>query len=180
MLPAKDRYALGDSVMLGAKSNLKGQGFRIVDAAESRQAYTGPALLRMRGGALPKNVVVHLGTNGTFPLSVCKQIVSTAGAERRVFFVTIHVPRAWQKGNNKVIRECDAAFAADRVHVIDWNAAAKQHPKWLYRDHTHLRPSGARAFARLIDANVDQAVAAAHRRAIDAAAGTGSAGTVTP
>jgi hypothetical protein len=180
VVPSKDRYALGDSVMLGAKSNLKGKGFVIVDAAESRQAYKGPSLLRKRGASLPTNVVVHLGTNGTFPLSVCKKIVTTAGPKRRVFFVTVHVPRSWQKPNNKVIRACDAAFAADRVHVIDWNAAVKQHPKWLYSDHTHLRPSGAKGFAALIDANVDNAVAAAHKRAVDAAGGTGSASTVTP
>ncbi|MEI6360776.1 MAG: hypothetical protein WCP95_01455 [Actinomycetes bacterium] len=177
--PAKDRYAVGDSVMLGAKSNLKGKGFKIVDAVESRQAYLGPSLLRKRGVTLPKNVVVHLGTNGTFPLSVCKKIVSAAGPDRRVFLVTVHVPRSWQKPNNKVIRQCDSAFAADRVHVIDWNTAVKAHPKWLYGDHTHLRPAGAKGFASLIDYNVDQAVAAAHKRAVDAAAGAGSAGTVT-
>jgi hypothetical protein len=175
---SKDRYALGDSVMLGAKPNLKDKGFAIVDAAESRQAYKGPSLLRKRGGKLPKNVVIHLGTNGTFPLSVCKKMVSTAGPDRRVFLVTVHVPRSWQKANNKVIHACDAAFAADRVHVIDWNATVKSHPKWLYGDHTHLRPAGARGFAALIDNNVDDAVAAAHKRAVDAASGAGSAGTV--
>ena len=36
--PTKDRYALGDSVMLGAKGDLKDLGFAVVDAAESRQA----------------------------------------------------------------------------------------------------------------------------------------------
>jgi len=175
----KDRFAVGDSVMLGAKSALKDKGFAIVDAVESRQAYDGPALLRKRGTGLPKNVVVHLGTNGTFPLSVCKKIVSTAGPSRRVFFVNVHVPRSWQKSNNHVIRECDASFAADRVHIIDWNSAAKAHPKWLYGDHIHLRPSGAKGFARLIDTNVDQAIAAAHKKAVDAATGSGSAGTAT-
>jgi hypothetical protein len=174
----KDRFAVGDSVMLGAKSALKGLGFATVDAVESRQAYDGPWLLRKRGAGLPTNVVVHLGTNGTFPLDVCKRIVKTAGPTRRVFFVTIFVPRSWQKGNNKVIHECDAAFKDDRVHVIDWNAAVAGHPKWLWSDHIHLRPEGARAFARLIDANVDKAVAEARRNAVVSAGGSGSAGTV--
>jgi len=177
---AKDRFALGDSVMLGAKRDLKGLGFAIVDAVESRQAYAGPGLIKQHGGNLPTNVVVHLGTNGTFPLSVCKKIVDTVGPNHRVFFVTIHVPRSWQKGNNKVIRECDAAFADDRVHVIDWNGLANAHPKWLYHDRTHLKPAGARAFADLINSSVDQAVKAAHRKAVGSAGGSGSAGTVTP
>jgi len=173
----QDRYALGDSVMLGAKQNLKGLGFAIVDAKESRQAYDGPRLIRSRGSALPTNVVVHLGTNGTYPLDVCKSIVKAAGPDRRVFLVTIHVPRSWKKGNNKVIQDCDAAFADDRVHVIDWDTAASQHPNWLWGDHIHLRPAGAKAFAQLIDQNVDDAVAAAHKAAIDNAGGTGTAGT---
>jgi hypothetical protein len=173
----KDRYALGDSVMLGAKNDLKGLGFAVVDAAESRQAYAGPALIRKRGDKLPKNVVIHLGTNGTLPLDVCKSMVKAAGPDRRVFFVTVHVPRSWQKSNNAVISECDAAFADDRVHVIDWNSAVNQHPGWLYNDRTHLRPSGARAFAKLIDSNVTKAVADAHVKAVDEATGSGTART---
>lgn len=173
----QDRYALGDSVMLGAKQNLKGRGFDIVDAKESRQAYDGPSLIRSRGSSLPTNVVVHLGTNGTYPLDVCKSIVKVAGPERRVFLVTVHVPRSWKKGNNQVIKDCDAAFAADRVHVIDWDGQATQHPEWLWGDNIHLRPAGAKAFARLLDSSVDAAIAAAHTAAIINAGGTGSAGT---
>lgn len=153
----KDRYALGDSVMLGAKYTLKDLGFGVVDATESRQAYAGPGLLRKRGASLPANVVIHLGTNGTLRLSDCRAMVKAAGPSRRVFLVTIHVPRSWQKSNNKVIRQCDAAFAADRVHVVDWDWAASRHPKWLYDDRTHLRPEGAKAFARIIDSAIDSA-----------------------
>jgi hypothetical protein len=171
---AHDRYAVGDSVMLGAKGSLKAAGFG-VDATESRQAYSGPALLRKRGGRLPENVVVHLGTNGTYPLSVCKSLVRAAGPERRVFLVTVHVPRSWEKANNAAIRQCDEAFAGDRVHVIDWNAAANGHRSWLYADHIHLRPAGATAFAQLIDHSVDQAVADARTAALHAASGSGSA-----
>jgi hypothetical protein len=172
---AHDRYALGDSVMLGARGDLKAAGFG-VDATESRQAYTGPALLRKRGSRLPANVVVHLGTNGTYPLSVCRSLVKAAGPDRRVFLVTVHVPRSWEKGNNEVIHQCDAAFPADRVHVIDWNAAVSGHRNWLYADHIHLRPAGAAAFARLLDSSVDKAIADARTAALHAASGSGSAG----
>ena len=166
---ASDRYALGDSVMLGAKSQLKARGFGAVDAAVSRQAYSGPAALRDRGEKLPENVVVHLGTNGTFPLDVCRKMVKAVGPDRRLFLVTVHVDRSWTKGNNKVIRQCDAEFADDRVYVIDWDWAASRHPSWLYSDGMHLRPEGAKAYARIIDSAIDAAVQA------EAAAPTGQA-----
>ena len=128
------------------------------------------------GSRLPENVVVHLGTNGTFPLDVCRSMVKAAGTERRVFFVTIHVPRSWKKSNNRIIRQCDAAFADDRVHVIDWDWAASRHPKWLYSDGTHLRPEGAKAFARLLDSSVDAAVVQARADEVKAASGSVAAG----
>jgi hypothetical protein len=173
--PSRDRYAIGDSVMLGARGALKETGFG-VDAIESRQAYSGPALLRQRAGALPTNVVVHLGTNGTYPLATCKALVKAAGPERRVFLVTIHVPRSWERVNNKVIRECDAAFPEDRVHVIDWDRAVSAHPAWLYKDGIHLRPAGGAAFATLLDESVTTAVAKARSAALAGAAGSGRAG----
>ncbi len=172
--PSRDRYAIGDSVMLGARSDLQRSGFG-VDATESRQAYKGPSLLRKRGGRLPVNVVVHLGTNGTYPLATCKALVRAAGPDRRVFLVTVHVDRSWEKANNAMIRQCDESFAADRVHIIDWDKAASGHPKWLYGDGIHLRPAGSAAFASLLDDAVTGAVADARVAALAKAAGTGNA-----
>lgn len=172
--PSKDRYAIGDSVMLGARNALKDVGFR-VDATESRQSYAGPALLRKKGAGLPENVVVHLGTNGSFPLATCKSIVRAAGPDRRVFLVNIYVPRSWQGSNNAVIRQCNEAFAAERVHVIDWNAAASAHRSWFYSDRIHLRPAGGQAFARLLDDSVDRVVRDARSAALASASGTGTA-----
>lgn len=172
---ADDRYAVGDSVMLGARSNLKEAGFG-VDATESRQAYTGPALLRKKGNRLPTNVVVHLGTNGTYPLDTCRKLVRTAGPDRRVFLVTVHVPRSWQKPNNAVIRKCAASFEPGRVNVVDWDALVRKHPSWLYSDRIHLKPAGAAGFAKLIDSTVDDVVARARADALAHASGTGKAG----
>jgi lysophospholipase L1-like esterase len=155
-VPSGDRLAIGDSVMLGAQTQLKARGFR-VDATVSRQSYSGPALLRAKGSSLPRTVVVHLGTNGSFPLDVCRRIVRNAGPDRQVFLVTVHVPRSWQDSNNAAIRRCDRSFAADRVTVVDWHSAATRNPGWLYRDRVHLTPAGARGFARLIDQAVDSA-----------------------
>lgn len=152
--PAKDRYAIGDSVMLGARSQLRRKGF-IVNATVSRQAYSAPAMVRKRGAELPRNLIVHLGTNGTFPLDTCRRIVANAGPHRRVFLVTVSVPRSWERSNNATIRKCASSFRPGRVTVVDWNPLAKRHPAWFYSDQVHLKPAGARGFARLIDRAVD-------------------------
>lgn len=173
-----DRLAVGDSVMLGAKPALRERGFR-VDATESRQAYSAPALLRAKGAKLPTTVVVHLGTNGTFPRDTCRRLVRTAGPERRVFLVTVFADRSWEKGNNAMIRRCAAGFEEGRVSVIDWQRVAKQHPRWFYRDGIHLKPAGRLAFARLLDIAVDRAereASAARTQALMGASGSGVAG----
>jgi len=156
--PPVGPYAIGDSVMLGAKSQLLARGFYAVNAVQSRQSYAGPALLRARAARLPRFVVIHLGTNGTYPLSVCHQMVDAVGPGHQVFLVTIHVPRPWQDADNGVIRTCADSYPDGHVHVVDWNAAARAHPGWLYADHTHLRPEGAKGFADLITG----AIAVAH------------------
>jgi hypothetical protein len=145
-----DAITVGDSVQLGAKWVLLKRGVDIVDAKVSRQAATGPDLLRKRGTKLPTNVVIHLGTNGSYSLEDCKEMVRIAGPERRVFMLTISVPRRWEKVNNETIRRCARAFPVGRVQVIDWKAATKAHPTWLYSDGIHLPPSGAKGYARLI------------------------------
>lgn len=146
---------IGDSVMLGALWVMKKNGIAIVDARKNRQAAAGPALLRKRGTSLPLNVVVHLGTNGTFTADECDAMITAAGPTRRVFFLTLAVPRSWESKNNAVIRTCVAAHPS-RAFVIDWHAMAAKHPKWLYSDRIHLRPAGARGYAWMIE----QAVAA--------------------
>ena len=156
----RDAIAIGDSVMLGAKGPLLERGF-VVDAQKNRQASVGPDLLVGQGSQLPRNVVVHLGTNGTYSLDQCRELVDTAGQKRRVFLVTVHVDRPWAKPNNKVLRACDAAYRADRVQVIDWDWAATRHPGWLYSDGTHLRPEGATAFARIMDEAITRAATSA-------------------
>ena len=145
-----DAVAFGDSVMLGAKSQLRDAGVGKVDAKVSRQAYTGPDLIRGLGTRLPEHVVVHLGTNGTYTMKMCKQMVRAAGKRRTVYFVNLKVPRPWEKPNNKMLRKCDAKFRSDRVVLLDWNQLASDNPDYLYADGIHLRPEGAKAFASMV------------------------------
>lgn len=152
-----DAIAIGDSVMLGAISQLRDRGIASVDAKVSRQASTGAGLLRGHGPDLPKHVVVHLGTNGTYTIDMCRDLVRAAGNARTVYLVNIKVPRKWERANNTVLRSCDRAFRSDRVVLLDWHALASRNPDYLYADGVHLRPEGAHAFARM----VEQAIASA-------------------
>jgi hypothetical protein len=59
------RYAIGDSVMLGAKDELSGRGIR-VNAVVSRQFRDAvPLVERLRAdGQLRKKIVIPVGMNG--------------------------------------------------------------------------------------------------------------------
>jgi hypothetical protein len=151
------RYAIGDSVMLGAKANLTARYFR-VNATVSRQFGSAKSIVAsgVRAGTLPRNVVVHLGTNGTISAADCRTVVRTAGSSRRVFLVTVKVPRSWMAPNNRTLRACDAAFAPGRVILVDWARASAGRSSWFYRDGYHLTPSGRSAYAALIDGAVDR------------------------
>jgi hypothetical protein len=154
-LVSQGRYALGDSVMLGAAAALDYRSFT-VNARTSRQFSTAVPLVQERLGWLPRNLVIHLGTNGYISLSDCKRVVSLAGSGRRVFLVTTKAPREWQSTNNSRIRACDAAFAPGRVMVIDWYRAAVNNPSWVYSDGIHLTSRGRTGYATLIDTFVDR------------------------
>lgn len=148
-----DGFAVGDSVMLGAKWALQQRGFE-VDADKSRQAGAGPSVIRKQGSGLQSAVVVHLGTNGVFPVETCDRLVDQVGPNRTLFLVTVKVPRSWERSNNRTIRDCATRF--NNVQIVEWNLQASEHSEWLYDDGVHLRPDGARAFARLIAQAVRQ------------------------
>ncbi len=149
------RIVIGDSVSGMNTGALKARGFR-VDYTVSRQFGEVLGVMSSYGSSLPRNVVIALGTNGTVSLSTCKAAVRAAGTTRRVFLVTNRVPRSWEDGNNAALRACDRAFAASRVHLVDWWALSDRNPSWFYSDGYHPTEwLGAQKFANLIDRAVD-------------------------
>ncbi len=77
-----DAIAIGDSVMFGAKSQLRKQEWMwwmqvsLVRRHRARSA-------AQAGTGLPEHVVVHLGTNGNH-VKMCRQMVRAAGAAARI------------------------------------------------------------------------------------------------
>lgn len=151
------RFAFGDSVMLGSKKLLQGRGFT-VDAKVGRQfGASYNAIVKLRAAhRLPRNIVIHLGTNGTIALRDCKAAVDAAGPERRVFLVNVRVPRPWTHGNNVTLGKCDLAYPVERVVVINWAATAGSHREWFGPDNVHPDAVGRTAYTDLITAAVDQ------------------------
>jgi hypothetical protein len=145
------RYAIGDSVMLGSRSLLQARGFA-VDAKVGRQfGAVVNAVIKLRNHhALPANIVVHLGTNGTIALRDCRALVDQAGPTRRVFLVNVRVPRPWTHGNNVVLDACDRSYPAARVVVINWAKAAAAHREWFGPDNVHPNAAGRKVYTQLI------------------------------
>ena len=139
-------YAVGDSVMLGAKAQLEKRGVR-VDAAVSRQLDDGTAILRALRPR-PRAVVVHLGTNGPIARSDLDALLRALRGVQRVVLVTVHVDRSWEAGNNSVIRAAARRYA--NAELLDWSWFGRRHPGWFWDDGYHLRPGGAAAYARLV------------------------------
>lgn len=145
------RFAYGDSVMLGSKPLLQKRGFT-VDAKVGRQfGASYNAIVKLRDAhRLPRNIVIHLGTNGTIAVRDCKAVVDAAGPERRVFLVNVRVPRPWTHEDNVNIGTCDAAYPDLRVVVINWAAVASKHPEWFGPDNVHPNGQGRTAYTALI------------------------------
>lgn len=143
------RLAIGDSVMLGARTQLRAHGIR-VDAVVSRQFSAGAALIRSMAaaGSLPRTVIVHLGNNGYLERADCDRLLRAAGRDREVFLLTLKVPRGWRAVNNHRLRACVRSH--DHAHLIGWYEASADHPGWFAADAYHLTAQGARAYARLI------------------------------
>jgi hypothetical protein len=143
------RLGIGDSVMLGAKQELRARGFGVVDAVVSRQFYRAPALVRYwrRQGKLPANLVIHLGNNGTVALPDCYHAVRSAG-RRNVFLVNLKVPRSWRVEDNHRLRRCAKHFP--NAHLIDWYRHSHDRPGWFASDGYHLSGRGRIAYATFI------------------------------
>jgi hypothetical protein len=151
------RFGVGDSIMLSSRDELDAYDLD-VNAKVGRQFDDGLRVIHrlVEADTLPKRVVVHLGTNGWIAETSCHTLVDEVG-HRRVFLVTIRVPRDWMRPNNELLRACDVAY--ERVHVIRWAMVSGRHPEWFADDGYHLNVDGQAAYAAYINAQMDAILA---------------------
>ncbi len=126
--PPKANVAIGESVMVGAKSQLESQGV-VVNAKENR----GPdgvknAIMQMvQEGVIGEGttVVVQVGTNAPVSDKQFDAIVAAVPANAAgVVFETVRAPVEWVPGNNERIAALPARYP--QVKVIDWNAESQK------------------------------------------------------
>lgn len=143
--------AIGDSVMLGARSVLKDviPGTR-VDAAVSRYpgAFIGKLKRYVAGNRLAPIVVLHPGTNGVLPESMMREMLDILVDSPRVVVVNTNMPRTWREPNNNVM--ADVVPQYPNAVLADWRAVSLDRPEYFASDGIHLTEQGARAYAALI------------------------------
>ncbi|MEA2501104.1 MAG: hypothetical protein QOD01_1215, partial [Actinomycetota bacterium] len=170
----RDVTAVGDSIMVDAMPNLRSLFPNMtIDAVAGRQVATGLSVMQTLAnlGRLEANIVVELGTNGTFTTAQLDRILSLAGG-RRVVLLTNHCAYCtWVPSNNDLMAtRCTAARACT---VADWEALADLHPEWFGRDGVHMPIGGAggQAFAELISRSFGGRIPASHLAPLPVRAG---------
>ena len=144
------RYAIGDSVMLGAKEKLTARGIR-VNAVVSRQFRDAVAIVQQlkANGKLRRKLVIHLGNNGILIDGAdCDRISQTAGAGRTVYLVNLKIPRSYRKIQNDRLAACARRRA--NTLLLNWWAHSHDHPSWFAADGYHLTALGQSKYASFV------------------------------
>jgi peptidoglycan/LPS O-acetylase OafA/YrhL len=149
--------AFGDSVMLGASSDLKGAidtmfggDITRVDAAESRQFSAGVDVIQWYHdhGLLGQDVIVQLGTNGEVNPADFNRMMALLSGAQRVVIINAHVDRPWEAQVNDELAAGVKQYP--NAVLLDWHGYGGAHPEFFYNDGIHLRPEGAQAYAQYV------------------------------
>jgi len=144
-------YALGDSVLLGAREHLKDSipGIQ-VDAAVGRQASHGLKAIREWQGKLDGSatVLVHLGTNGYINEGQFHELLTELAVCKAVILVNVHADRRWTGPNNELIRRMTREFP--NTHLLDWSSVSAGRPEFFVKDGIHLTRRGILALTSQI------------------------------
>jgi hypothetical protein len=134
------------------------------DALAGRQVAAGLTVMQTLAsqGRLAANIVIELGTNGTFTTDQLDRILSLA-AGRRIVLLTNHCPYcSWVPSNNFLMAShCTADHACT---VADWEGLAVAHPEWFANDGVHMAIGGigGEAFAQLIAKSLGRSTPTSH------------------
>jgi hypothetical protein len=150
--------AIGDSVLLGAAEEAAAVGYD-VDVRGCRQVSEGLDVLRKRarGGALPRVVVIALGSNASIAVADVRAALRILGTSRILGLVTPREIRGMPLDDAATLRA-----AADRwprrIELVDWVARTKRQRGLAYSDGIHLTPAGQRVMAELLKAPLARVV----------------------
>ncbi|EOL44756.1 acyltransferase [Enterococcus phoeniculicola] len=149
----------GDSLALGATADLQDVFPNIiVDGEIGRQLYDSPPMLQslIDKKLLKDNVLMVLGTNGSFTEAQMDSVMTTIG-KRNVYWVNTHVPtKRWQNEVNTMLEKAEKKY--DNLVVIDWYDYSKDHDEWFYDDRVHPNEEGMDRYVSFVSAKILEAV----------------------
>jgi len=144
--------AIGDSVLLAATPQLVERLPGLwIDGAVSRQFFHAAPIVQelKEAGELRYYVIVALATNGTITTDWVDQLLETIGPDHQVLLVNGYGNRPWIPEAAAQLADAAARFP-DKVHLVDWNAAASADPSILGGDGIHPNQAGMEKYAQLI------------------------------
>lgn len=140
---------VGDSVILDAVPEFKKAGMKCTVVAKVG-AQVSYAITRLRSlkeqGSLAPNVIVHVGNNGPFTSKQFDSLMELLSDCRTVVFLNTKIPESICEPNNAVIEQGVEKY--NNAYLLNWHDFSKDHAEWFYRDRTHLKPTGAKIYAR--------------------------------
>ena len=143
--------AIGDSVMVGAKSQLEEVGIE-VNAEIGRLAYQAFTILkqdRERNG--PRDTVIFhaVGAHYMDARGFGKLLNAADGVRHLIVLTRQFPPRepllSYERDTNKMLRE--EAAKHDWITLVDWNEITNGHEAEVTWDGTHLKPIGQQLYA---------------------------------
>ncbi len=143
---------LGDSVMIGAETNLEkrlGPGFSM-DAKVGRQADEFLEIVEKikQEGHHPQAMVIQWGNNGPLYSEDMEALRKATTNVGQLFLISDHAPVSWQDESNEAIAEASKLW--HNTTEIPWAQAAEEGGESLFWDGIHLTPKGAGVYARLV------------------------------
>jgi peptidoglycan/LPS O-acetylase OafA/YrhL len=152
--------ALGDSVMIGAASNLAarlGPGFSM-NAKVGRQANEFVDIVQQlrREGHHPNAMIIQMGDNGPLYSEDMEAIQKATADVGQLFLINDHAPVSWVEESNHALAEAGRDWP--HTTLIDWKSVAEGNEDLLY-DGIHLKPAAAGLYARLVSTAVHEKVA---------------------
>ena len=142
--------AIGDSVMVGARSRLQEVGIE-VDAEVGRLAHTAIEILRAdikQNG--PRDTVIFqaVGTNFLDARGFQKLIEAAEGVRHLIVLTRQFPPRepllSYERDTNKMLRE--EAIRYDWITLLDWNELTNDREDEVSWDGTHLNALGRQLY----------------------------------
>jgi peptidoglycan/LPS O-acetylase OafA/YrhL len=152
--------ALGDSVMIGAASNLAarlGPGFSM-NAKVGRQASEFVEIVQQlrREGHHPNAMIIQMGNNGPLYGEDMEAIQKATSDVGELFLINDHAPVSWIDESNHALAEAGKDWP--HTTLIDWASVAAENEDQLW-DGIHLKPAAAGLYARLVNEAVREKVA---------------------